>query len=84
MKKFYSSLIYLFFLSSCSMIGGPDGYFPDKKYDFLEEEVAENISIPNELDSPNIENHYPVNDAKICLGFGTSIKLSIFFTSFTG
>ena len=46
------------------MIGGPDGYFPDKKYDFLEEEVAENISIPNELDSPNIENHYPVNDAK--------------------
>ena len=51
-------------MSSCSIIGGQDGYFPDKKYDFLEEEVAENISIPNELDSPNIENHYPVIDVK--------------------
>ncbi len=64
MKIFYSSLISLVFMSSCSIIGGQDGYFPDKKYDFLEEEVAENISIPNELDSPNIENHYPVIDVK--------------------
>jgi outer membrane protein assembly factor BamC len=43
------------------MIGGQDGYFPEKKYDFLNEEIEENISIPNDLTKPNTENHYPVN-----------------------
>ena len=49
-------------ISSCSMLGGPDGYFPDKKYDFLKEEIEDTISLPDELDSPNIENHYPVTE----------------------
>ena len=64
MIKIYSLFLLLFIISSCSIFGGKEGYFPEKKYDFLEEEVAENISIPNELDSPVNENHYPVNDLK--------------------
>ena len=64
MIKIHSFFLILFTISSCSVLGGREGYFPEKKYDFLEEEVAENISIPNELNSPFIENHYPVNDLK--------------------
>ena len=64
MIKIYSFFLMLFIISSCSILGGKEGYFPEKKYDFLEEEVSENISVPNELDSPVIENHYPVNDLK--------------------
>ena len=39
---------------------GPDGYFPDKKYDFLEEEIQEDIEIPDLYQNPIQENHYPV------------------------
>ena len=63
MRIIYPSLLVLFISSSCSIIGGPNGYFPEKKYDFLEEELSENISIPNKLDSPNVEDHYPVNSS---------------------
>ena len=49
-------------LSSCSMFGGSDGYFPEKKYDFLDEEVESDISLPGSLSNPNTENHYPVGD----------------------
>ena len=61
MIKQTSSIFIILMISSCSMLGGPDGYFPDKKYDFLKEEIEETISVPDELDSPNLENHYPVN-----------------------
>tara|TARA_B100001094_G_scaffold303569_1_gene331794 strand:+ start:90 stop:1028 length:939 start_codon:yes stop_codon:yes gene_type:complete len=46
-------------ISSCSVMGG---YFPEKKYDFLKEQVEENISVPDSLNEPNIENHYPINE----------------------
>tara|TARA_B100000925_G_C21970630_1_gene457746 strand:+ start:443 stop:1429 length:987 start_codon:yes stop_codon:yes gene_type:complete len=62
MKRLNFSIILTILVTSCSMIGGQDGYFPEKKYDFLDEEVEENISIPNDLTKPNTENHYPVND----------------------
>ena len=62
MNKFFLSFFVIFILSSCSTFGGSDGYFPEKKYDFLEEEIEENIAIPSDLDSPNTENHYPVAD----------------------
>ena len=61
MIKQTSSIFIILMISSCSMLGGPDGYFPDKKYDFLKEAIEETISVPDELDSPNLENHYPVN-----------------------
>jgi len=47
------------------MFGGSDGYFPEKKYDFLEEKVEEDIALPGSLSNPNKENHYPVIDLEL-------------------
>ena len=60
MKNLFSLFILILGLSSCSTISGPDGYFPDTKYDFLEEEIEENIALPSSLSEPKSENHYPV------------------------
>ncbi len=62
MKHLFTFLPLIFFVTSCSIIGGPNGYFPEKKYDFLEEEIEADITLPTNLDSPNTENHYPVGD----------------------
>ena len=62
MKHLFTFLPLIFFVTSCSIIGGPNGYFPEKKYDFLEEEIESDITIPSDLDSPDTENHYPVGD----------------------
>jgi len=62
MKHLFTFLPLIFFLTSCSIIGGPNGYFPEKKYDFLEEEIETDITLPSDLDSPDTENHYPVGD----------------------
>tara|TARA_Y100000287_G_scaffold83533_1_gene66270 strand:- start:218 stop:1201 length:984 start_codon:yes stop_codon:yes gene_type:complete len=62
MKHLFTFLPLIFFVTSCSIIGGPNGYFPEKKYDFLEEEIEDDITLPTNLDSPDTENHYPVGD----------------------
>ena len=62
MKHLFTIFTLTFFVTSCSIIGGPNGYFPEKKYDFLEEEIEFDITIPGDLDSPDTENHYPVGD----------------------
>ena len=62
MKHLLTLLTIVFLVASCSIIGGPDGYFPEKKYDFLKEEIEENIVIPADLNSLDAENHYPVGD----------------------
>ncbi len=62
MKHLFTFLPLIFFITSCSIIGGPNGYFPEKKYDFLEEEIEADITLPSNLDSPDTENHYPVGD----------------------
>ena len=62
MKHLFTFLPLIFFVTSCSIIGGPNGYFPEKKYDFLEEEIEADITLPSDLDSPDTENHYPVQD----------------------
>ena len=62
MKNLFTFLPLIFFVTSCSIIGGPNGYFPEKKYDFLEEEIEADITLPSDLDSPDTENHYPVGD----------------------
>ncbi len=62
MKNISLIIVSSFIYTSCSMTGGSEGYFPDKKYDFLNEEVEDIISVPSELTLPNTENHYPVND----------------------
>ena len=62
MKHLFTFLPLIFFVTSCSIIGGPNGYFPEKKYDFLEEEIEADITLPSDLNSPDTENHYPVED----------------------
>ena len=62
MKHLFTFLPLIFFVTSCSIIGGPNGYFPEKKYDFLDEEIEADITLPTNLDSPDTENHYPVGD----------------------
>ena len=62
MIRIFITLFLAVSLSSCSMFGGSDGYFPEKKYDFLNEEVESDISLPGSLSNPNTENHYPVGD----------------------
>ena len=62
MKKNITVTLFTLFICSCSTFGGSDGYFPEKKYDFLDEVIEEEISLPGSLDSINAENHYPVID----------------------
>ncbi len=62
MKHLFILFALTFLIASCSIIGGPNGYFPEKKYDFIEEKIEDNIRLPSDLDSPDIENHYPVED----------------------
>ena len=65
MRRLSIFLFLTFYMTSCSMFGGSDGYFPEKKYDFLEEKVEEDIALPGSLSNPNKENHYPVIDLEL-------------------
>ena len=60
MKNKFLLITILFFVQSCSYLTGPEGLFPETKYDFLEEEIAPNLDIPEELDEIKKENHYPI------------------------
>ena len=60
MNKYLIYVLSLFFVTSCSYLTGPEGYFPTTEHDFLEEIVETDIVIPSELSSPSKENHYPV------------------------
>ena len=52
-------------LSSCAWLSGPDGLYPDTKYDFLQERVEEEIAVPDGIDSPFFEDHYPATNINI-------------------
>ena len=43
-------------------MSGPDGFFPDTKYDFFDEQVADEIILQDHLNQPNKENHFPVTN----------------------
>jgi uncharacterized lipoprotein len=60
MKNISQLLVTIFFIQSCSYLTGPEGMFPETKYDFLEEEVAPNLSIPESLNDIDKDNHYPI------------------------
>ena len=49
-------------LSSCAWLSGPDGLYPDTKYDFIQEEIEEQIIIPDGIDYPSYEDHYPASN----------------------
>ena len=40
MRRLSIFLYMIFFITSCSMFGGSDGYFPEKKYDFLKSDSS--------------------------------------------
>jgi len=50
----------ILFSTSCSYISGPEGIFPSTKYDFLSENIEDDISLPDGMESLVRENHYPV------------------------
>ena len=52
----------LIILSSCAWLSGPDGLYPDTKYDFIQEQIEEQIIIPDGIDSPSYEDHYPASN----------------------
>ena len=60
MKNILIGFLTVTFISSCSYLTGPEGLFPETKYDFLEEEVSPSLRIPEELDKIDKENHYPI------------------------
>ena len=60
MKNTFIGFLTVTFISSCSYLTGPEGLFPETKYDFVEEEVAPSLRIPEELDKIDKENHYPI------------------------
>jgi outer membrane protein assembly factor BamC len=61
MKFLNISIIALMIISSCSSITGPDGAFPETRYDFLEDELSEDLVTPEDLEIETDENHYPID-----------------------
>ena len=61
MKFLNISIIGLLIISSCASITGPEGAFPETRYDFLEDELSEDLVIPEDLEIETEENHYPID-----------------------
>ena len=62
MIRYSAFILSIFIINGCSIFGASEKLFPEKKYDFLEEKIEDNISLPGSLDDLNTENHYPVID----------------------
>ena len=56
----YKSIILAFLISSCSSLTGPEGAFPDTRYDFLDEELSNDVVTTEDLQLSTEENHYPI------------------------
>jgi outer membrane protein assembly factor BamC len=52
--------VFVFLVSSCASLTGPEGAFPDTKYDFLDEELSEDVVTTDDLELNTEENHYPI------------------------
>ncbi len=53
--------ILAFLMSSCSSLTGPEGAFPDTTYDFLDEELSNDVVTPDNLSLNRAEDHYPID-----------------------
>ena len=62
MNKLYYVII-VFLLSSCASLTGPEGAFPDTKYDFLDEELSVDVVTTDDLELNTEEDHYPIDIA---------------------
>ncbi len=56
----FSSLLFVYWLMSCSYITGPEGFFPETKNDFFDEKLLEDLTL-TENGSTKIkkDDHYP-------------------------
>ena len=58
-----NNIVLVFLLSSCASLTGPEGAFPDTKYDFLDEELSEDVVTTDDLELRGEEDHYPIDVA---------------------
>ena len=58
-----NNIVLVFLLSSCASLTGPEGAFPDTKYDFLDEELSEDVVTTDDLELRGKEDHYPIDVA---------------------
>ncbi len=58
-----NNIVLVFLLSSCASLTGPEGAFPDTKYDFLDEELSEDVVTTDDLELRGQEDHYPIDVA---------------------
>ena len=58
-----NNIVLVFLLSSCASLTGPEGAFPDTKYDFLDEELSEDVVTTDDLKLRGEEDHYPIDVA---------------------
>ena len=56
-------IVFVFLVSSCASLTGPEGVFPDTKYDFLDEELSEDVVTTDDLELRGEEDHYPIDVA---------------------
>ena len=45
-----NNIVLVFLLSSCASLTGPEGAFPDTKYDFLDEELSDDVVTTDDLE----------------------------------
>ena len=58
-----NNIVLVFLLSGCASLTGPEGAFPDTKYDFLDEELSEDVVTTDDLELRGEEDHYPIDVA---------------------
>ena len=58
-----NNIVLVFLLSSCASLTGPEGAFPDTRYDFLDEELSEDVVTTDDLELRREEDHYPIDVA---------------------
>ena len=60
-KYLKDSLLFLaiFSITSCSYISGPEGFFPETKNKFFEEEIAPDLNLPSSELIIEKDDHYP-------------------------
>ena len=58
-----NNIVLVFLLSSCASLTGPEGAFPDTKYDFLDEELSDDVVTTDDLELRGEEDHYPIDIA---------------------
>ena len=56
-------IVLVLLVSSCASLTGPEGAFPDTKYDFLDEELSDDVVTTDDLELRGEEDHYPIDVA---------------------